>query len=171
MDALKTLQDYTIASTEFWEWLGLLTVIGIVLYQRVPAFIAAALDRRAAEIANELDQAKRLREEAETLLVEYRQKAEHAQAEAENILVQSRTEAEAFKAEAQAQLKAQLERRAKQAKDRIAQAEANAIAEIRGLAADAAATAAGKLIAARLDAAKGDALVSESIGALSSNLN
>jgi F-type H+-transporting ATPase subunit b len=171
MDALKTLQDYTIASTEFWEWLGLLTVVAIVLYQRVPAFIAAALDKRAQEIAGELDQAQRLREEAETLLIDYRQKVEHAQAEADNILVQSRAEAEAFKTEAQAQLKAQLERRAKQAKDRIAQAEANAIAEIRGLAADAAAAAAGKLIAARLDAAKGDALVSESISQLSSNLN
>jgi F-type H+-transporting ATPase subunit b len=171
MDTLRTLQQYTIASTEFWEWLGLLTVVGIVLYQRVPAFIASALDARAAEIAKELDQAKRLREEAETLLVDYRQKAEHAQAEAESIIVQSRAEAERFQAEAQTQLKAQLERRAKQAKDRIAQAEANAIAEIRGLAADAAAAAAGKIIAARLDATKGDALISESIGELGAKLN
>jgi|HubBroStandDraft_6_1064221.scaffolds.fasta_scaffold310516_2 F-type H+-transporting ATPase subunit b len=171
MDALRTLQAYTIASTEFWEWLGLLAVIGIILYQRVPAFIAAALDARAMAISKELDQARHLREEAETLLVDYRQKAEHAQAEAETILVQTRAEAERFKAEAQEQLKAQLERRARQAKERIAQAEANAIAEIRAIAADTAATAAGKIIAARLDATKGDALISGSIGELSTKLN
>jgi F-type H+-transporting ATPase subunit b len=171
MDFLKTLQAYTIASTEFWEWLGLLAVVAIILRQRVPAFIASALDARAAAIAKELDQAKRLREEAETLLVDYRRKAEHAQAEAETILVQTRAEAERFNVEAQEQLKAQLERRARQAKERIAQAEANAIAEIRALAADAAAAAAAKLIAARLDAQKGDALVSDSIGELSAKLN
>jgi F-type H+-transporting ATPase subunit b len=171
MDVLKALQAYTIASTEFWEWLGLLTVVAIILYQRVPAFIASALDARAEAIAKELDQAKRLREEAETLLVSYREKAQHAQAEAETILSETRAEAERFNAEAQVQLKAQLERRARQAQERIAQAEANAIAEIRALAADAAAAAAGKIIAARMDATKGDALVSESIGQLSAKLN
>jgi F-type H+-transporting ATPase subunit b len=171
MDALRTLQAYTIASTEFWEWLGLLTVIAIFLRQRVPAFIAAALDARAAAIARELDQAKRLREEAESLLVEYRGKVEHAQAEAETILTETRAEAERFKIEAQAQLKAQLERRSRQAKERIAQAEAKAIAEIRALAADAAASAAAKLITSHLDAKKGEALISDSIGELSTRLN
>jgi F-type H+-transporting ATPase subunit b len=167
----KTIQDYTIASTEFWEWLGLLAVVAIFLRQRVPAFIASALDARAAAIAKELDQAKRLREEAETLLVGYREKAQHAQAEAESILTETRAEAERFKAEAQAQLQTQLERRARQAKERIAQAEANAIAEIRALAADAAAAAATRLIAARLDEKKGEALISQSIGELTSTLN
>jgi F-type H+-transporting ATPase subunit b len=171
MNAWKTILDYTIGSTEFWEWLGLLIVVAIFLRQRVPAFVASALDARSAAIAKELDQAKRLREEAETLLVGYREKAQHAQAEAEAILTQTREEAERFRAEAQTQLKAQLERRARQAKERIAQAEANAIAEIRALAADAAAAAATRLIAARLDQKKDDVLISQSIGELSTKLN
>lgn len=171
MDTLRTIQSYTIASTEFWEWLGLLAVVYIFLRQRVPAFIASALDARAAAIANELDQAKRLRQEAETLLVGYREKAQHAQTEAETILRETRDEAERFKTEAQAQLKAQLERRSRQAKERIAQAEANAIAEIRAVAADAAVAAAGKLIASRLDSQKGEALISGSIGELPERLN
>jgi F-type H+-transporting ATPase subunit b len=171
MDALKLIEDWTIANTDFWEWLGLLTVVAIILYQRVPAFIASALDARAASIAKELDQAKRLREEAETLLVSYREKAQAAEAEAQSILLETRAEAERFKAEAQSQLKAQLERRARQARERISQAEANAIAEIRALAADAAAQAAGRLIAARLDEAKSRSLVSQSISELPAKLN
>ncbi|MGD0190717.1 MAG: F0F1 ATP synthase subunit B [Rhizomicrobium sp.] len=145
--------------------------MAIFLRRGLPAFIASALDARSAAIEKELNQAKRLREEAETLLVGYREKAQHAQLEADAILSQTRAEAEQFKAEAQAQLKAQLERRARQAKERIAQAEANAIAEIRALAADAAAAAATRLIAARLDQKKDDALISNSIGELSSKLN
>lgn len=171
MDFLRTLQAYTIASTEFWEWLGLLVVIAIFLRHRVPAFIASALDARAAAIAKELDQAKRLRQEAETLLVDYRSKAQHAQTEAQTILAETRAEAQRLKAEAEEQLKVQLERRARLAQERIAQAEANAIAEIRALAADAAAAAASRLIAARIDEKKGDALISQSIGELSAKLN
>jgi F-type H+-transporting ATPase subunit b len=171
MEFLKTLREYTISNADFWEWAAFLIVVGLMLYRRVPAFVAAALDARAEGIAKELDQARHLREEAEALLIDYRQKAEHAQAEAETILVQTRAEAERFKSEAQEQLQAQLERRARQAKERIAQAEANAIAEIRAFAADAAAAAAGKIIASRLDATKGDALISGSIGELSAKLN
>lgn len=171
MDALKIIQDWTIANTDFWEWLGLIAVVAIFLYQRVPAFIASALDARAAAIASELDKAKRLREEAETLLVNYREKAQAAEAEAQSILSETRAEAERFKAEAQSQLKTQLERRAKQARERIAQAEANAIAEIRALAADAAAQAAGRLIAARLDDTKSQSLIAQSIGELPAKLN
>ena len=171
MEFLRTVQAYTIASTEFWEWLGLLAVVAIFIRQRVPAFIASALDARAAAIAKELDQAKRLREEAETLLVGYREKALHAQAEAETILAETRAEAQRLKTEAQEQLKAQLERRARQAKERIAQAEANAIAEIRALAADAAVAAATRLIAAHLDEKKAETLVSHSIGELPTKLN
>jgi F-type H+-transporting ATPase subunit b len=171
MDALKAIENWTIANSDFWEWLGLLAVVAIFLYQRVPAFIASALDARAVAIAKELDQAKRLREEAETLLVSYREKAKAAEAEAQNILTETRAEAERFKVEAQSQLKAQLERRARQARERIAQAEANAIAEIRALAADAATAAASRIISERLDEGKSQSLTSQSISELSAKLN
>jgi F-type H+-transporting ATPase subunit b len=156
---------------DFWEWLGLIIVVGIILYRRVPALLGAMLDARAAAITKELDQARALREEAQTLLVDYRQRAERAQSEAANILTESRAEAERFAAESREQLKAQLERRAKQAQDKIAQAEAQALADIRALAADMAVEAAEKLLAARLDEKRSSALVEGSIKDLSAKLN
>lgn len=155
---------------ELWVGIGFLIVIGIFLYQRVPAFVAASLDARAAAIAKELDEAKRLKEEAAALLEQFRRKAANAEKEAEAIVTEARAEAERFAAEANAQLKIQVERRAKQAQDKIAQAEAHAVAEIRALAADAAVDAAKSLIAARIDAQKAGALISQSLKELPAKL-
>jgi len=157
--------------TDFWEWMGLLAVVAIFFYKRVPAFIANALDRRAQAIAKELESVKRLREEAETVLINYRERAESAAHEAATILNETRAETERFSAEARAQMQAQIERRARQAQERIAQAEANAMAEIRALAADAAVGAAQKLIAAKLGEQKAASLISQSITELPSKLN
>jgi F-type H+-transporting ATPase subunit b len=157
--------------TDFWEWLGLLAVIAIFLYKGAPAFIARALDRRAEAIAKELESVKRLREEAETVLINYRERAQSAQSEAAAILDESRAETERLTAEARAQMQAQIERRARQAQERIAQAEANAMTEIRALAADTAVTAAQKLIAARLGEDKASALINQGIAELPAKLN
>jgi F-type H+-transporting ATPase subunit b len=166
MNLLDILQE-----TDFWEWLGLLAVIAIFLWRRVPAFIGNALDRRAEAIARELESAKRLREEAETVLVTYRERARGAESEAATILNETRAETERFTAEARAQMKTQIERRARQAQERIAQAEANAMAEIRNLAADAAVSAARRIIVARLGDEKASALISGSIADLPTRLN
>jgi F-type H+-transporting ATPase subunit b len=156
---------------DFWEWLGLLAVVAILLYRRVPALIGTALDRRAEAIAGELANVKRLREEAETVLITYRDQAKNAQTEAEAILSETRAETERFTAEARAQMNAQIARRARQAQDRIAQAEANAMAEIRTLAANTAVAAAAKIISARLGEEKAASLVSRGIADLQSRLS
>jgi len=156
---------------ETWVALGFFIVIGIFLWRRVPAFAAAALDARAAAIAKQLEEATRLREEALALLENYKRKAATAEREAAHILSEAKAEAERFAAEARAALTAQIERRAQQAKDKIAQAEAHAMAEIRALAADAAAAAAEKLIAARMDAKRAETLISGGIKELSDKLN
>jgi F-type H+-transporting ATPase subunit b len=156
---------------DFWEGLGLLIVIAFFLWWRVPAFLAAALDRRAEAIAKELEQASQIRKEAERVLLEYRQKATEAKSEAEHILRETKEEAARYAAEARAQLQAQMERRAKMAEQQIAQAEARAVAEIREAAANAAAAAAEKLIAAHLDDTKSRALIDSSIKDLGSKLN
>lgn len=157
--------------TDFWEWLGLIVVIAIFFWKGAHVFIARALDKRADAIANELESVKRLREEAETVLIRYREQARGAESEAAAILNETRAETERFTAEARVQMQAQIERRARQAQERIAQAEANAMAEIRALAADAAAAAAEKLIAARLREDKAAALISDSIRTLPAELN
>ena len=155
---------------EFWVGLGLFILIAIFLYQRVPAFVTAALDQRAAGIAKELGEARRLREEAAALLARFRTKAAEAEKEAASIVTEAKAEAERFAAEARAQLAQQIERRAKQAQDKIAQAEAHAVAEIRAKAADAAVDAAEKLIAQRTDAGKASALVARSLKELPAKL-
>ncbi len=156
---------------ETWVAVGFLVIVGIFFYRRIPAFVTAALDARATAIAKELDEAKRLREEAEQILAEYKRKAASVEKEAETIIAEAKAEAERFTAEQRTQLSAQIERRAQQAQDKIAQAEAHAMAEIRELAADAAVAAAEKLIAARLDEKRAATLIEQSIKELPGKLN
>ncbi|MGD0865713.1 MAG: ATP F0F1 synthase subunit B [Rhizomicrobium sp.] len=156
---------------DFWEGLGLLIVIGMFLYLGVPGMITGALDKRARDIEAELTQALQLREEAEVVLTNYRERAKEAGKEAETILKDAKADAERFAEEARVALKAQLERRAKQAQDRIAQAERQALLEIRTLAADAAAAAAEKIIGSRIDDQKAGALIAQSLGELPAKLN
>ena len=136
---------------EFWVAIGTAIFLGILVWKRVPQMTANSLDARAAAIAREIEEAQRLRSEAEALLAQYKQKQAAAEAEAQGILAEAKAEAGRFAAEARAATAAQIARRAKQAEDKIAQAEADALADIRAAAADAAIGAAERLIAARLD--------------------
>jgi F-type H+-transporting ATPase subunit b len=156
---------------EVWVGAGFVLVIALLLYVGVPKLVGAMLDARSAAIKSELDEAKRLREEAAALLASFQQKAQGAEKEAEAIVVEARAEAERFAAESRANLKSLIERRAKAAQDKIAQAEAAALSEIRALSADAATAAAEKLILARLDAKRAGTLIAQSIKDLSSKLN
>lgn len=156
---------------EFWIGVGFAIVLALLFYQRVPAFAAAALDARAVAIAKELDEAKRLRAEAQAILDSYKQKAGEIEREAEAIIAEARAEAERYANETREQLTAQIARRAKMAQDKIAQAEAHAMAEVRNAAADAATAAAEKLIAARVDDSRAEALIAQSVGELGGKLN
>ena len=127
---------------EFWVGVGILIFFGILLWKKVPAFVASALDARAATIAKELEEAQRLR-----------------------------TEAERFAGESRVAIAAQIERRGRQAEERIAQAEAQAVAEMRALAADRAVAAAEQLLAARLDDKRAADLVKRSLEEIPSKLN
>ena len=156
---------------ELWVGVGFVMVIALLLYVGVPKLVGGMLDSRSAAIKAELDEARRLREEAQALLEGYKQKAAGAEKEAEAILVEARAEAERFAVESRQTLKTLIERRAQAAQDKIAQAEAAAMAEIRNLAADAATAAAQKLIIARLDEKRAGSLIAASIKDLPSKLN
>ena len=121
---------------EFWVGVGTLIFLGILLWQKVPALVTSALDARAAAIAKELEEAQRLRSEAEALLAGIQEEAAEAEGEAATILAEAKAEAERFATEARTAIAAQIERRGKQAEEKIAQAEAQAVAEMRALAAD-----------------------------------
>jgi F-type H+-transporting ATPase subunit b len=160
-----------LAEPEFWVAVGFVIVIGVILYAGAPKMIGKLLDERAAAIKGELDEAARLRAEAEALLADYKRKSANAEAEANAIVTEARADAERIAAEMRAALSAQIERRARQAQDKIAQAEAAAMAEIRGAAADAAVAAAEKLIAARMDEKRAGVLVEASLNDLGAKLN
>jgi F-type H+-transporting ATPase subunit b len=161
-DSMESLIEY-LKESETWVAIGLLVLLGGFAYLRVPRMVTKMLDDRAGAISKELAEAKRLREEALAVLAGYVQKAAHAELEAARIVSDAKEEAERFAKETRAQLRQQIERRAQIAKDKIEQAEQAALEEIRVLAADKAVAAAEKLITERLDSARSDALVADSI--------
>jgi len=156
---------------EFWVGVGTLIFLGILLWQKVPSLITSALDARAAAIARELEEAQRLRSEAEALLLEYKKKRMDAEGEAAAIVAEAKAEAERYAAESRTAIAAQIERRTRQAEEKIAQAEQQAMAEMRALAADRAIAAAETLIAARLDDKRAADLVKRSLEEIPSKLN
>ncbi|MFA7639095.1 MAG: ATP F0F1 synthase subunit B [Parvibaculum sp.] len=159
------------ATAEFWI-LGCLVAFFLILgYFKVHRTIAGSLDKRAADIAAELDEARRLREEAQQLLASYQRKQREAMKEAEDIVTQARTEAEQLAKETRANMEAQVERRTKLAEDKIAQAEAQALADVRSVAADVAIGAARRVIAEKVDASADAKLIEKSTADLASKLH
>ena len=154
-----------------WEILGFFLVIALLVWKGVPALVGKMLDERAAVIAAELDEAKRLRIAAAALLADYQQRAAGAESEAQAIVADAKAEAARFAEESRASLKTQIARREAAARDKIAQAETAALNEIRSLAADAAIAGAQKLITDRLNEKRTSSLISDSIKGLGEKLN
>lgn len=155
----------------FWVFLGLLVFLAILVYMKIPGKLAAALDQRADKIRQELEEARKLREEAEALLADYKKKTSNAQAEADAIIAQAQREAEALSAEAKTRIEDYVARRTKAVEQRIAQAETQAVAEVRSRAIDVAAAAATQILSERAKGAGGDELVSRSIEQVRKSLN
>jgi F-type H+-transporting ATPase subunit b len=156
---------------EFWVAVSFFIFVGVVLYLGVHKKIASVLDARAAAIAKELDEARRLREEAEKVLADYRKKQGDAAKEAQGIIDLAAKEAEILAAETRRSMQEHFERRMKLAEDKIARAEAEALREVRAAAAEAAVAAAQMVIAEKLTTAEADKLVKQGIDALKGKLN
>jgi len=156
---------------EFWVAIAFGVFVLILLYYRVPALIAKSLDDRAEAIRKELDEARRLREEAQNLLADYQKKHRNVGQEADTILELARSEAEAFAQETRTSLKDMLERRTRQAEDKIARAEAQAVDEVRAAAIELAVAAAEKILRDKASGAGGVSLVDQSIRELKGRLN
>jgi F-type H+-transporting ATPase subunit b len=160
-----------ISEPEFWVAISFFIFVGVVIYFGVHKKVAAALDARAELIAKELDEARRLRDEAAKVLADYRRKQSEAVAETKDIIDLAVREAEALAAETRKSVAEHFDRRMKLAEDKIARAEQDAVREVRSVAVDAAVAAAQSLIAANLTADKAGKLVAESIDTLKSKLN
>jgi F-type H+-transporting ATPase subunit b len=148
---------------EFWVAVGFFLFVGVLLYMKVPGLLSKSLDERADTIRKELDEARRLREEAQDLLADYQRKQREADAEAQAIIDGARKEAEAMKVETEKALKESLARRSRVAEDKIARAEAQAVAEVRAAAVDAAAAAAERIVKGRVAGPAGPSLVDQAI--------
>jgi F-type H+-transporting ATPase subunit b len=137
---------------ETWVAIAFASFLGLLIYLGVHRKLVDTLDQRQARIRSELDEARRLRDEAQALLAEFERKGREAAGEAEGIIASAMAEAERIAVEAKVRMEDFVARRTKMAEAKIAQAEAQAAADVRAAAADAAVTAAEKILAA---AAKG----------------
>jgi F-type H+-transporting ATPase subunit b len=156
---------------EFWVAMGFIVFVGVLIYVGAPRTIGKALDDRTDRIKAELEEARKLKEEAAALLAEYQRKRGEAEREAEGIISGAKAEAERLAVDAKARMEEFVSRRTKMAEAKIAQAEAQASAEVRAAAADAAVAAAEALLRQQ---AKGDLagqLVSRGIDDVRKKLN
>lgn len=155
----------------FWVMIAFLLFMGLLIWKRVPALIGNALDSRAEAIRNELDEARRLRDEAQALLADYQRKSREAEDEAKAILEQAKRESATLAAETRKNLTEAVERRAKMAEDKIARAEAQALSEVRAAAVDNAIAAAEKILKERATGASAGTLIDTSLRDLEGKLN
>ena len=147
--------------------LAMIVVIGIMLWQKVPAAIGKALDKQIDLIRKQLDEAEALRKEAEGLKAEYEKKAKAADQEAQGLIDRAKAEADAMLVKAKADAEELVKRRGRMAEEKIAAEERAAVEQLRATAANAARQAAGRLIADRLDDKADKALVDEAIRGIS----
>ena len=155
----------------FWVGVSFVLFVLLIVYFKVPGQMTKALDDRADRIRQELDDAQKLREEAQALLAEYQRKRTEAAKEAEDILTQAKAEAEAYAEETRRKLTESVERRTALAEQKISQAEASAMNEVRAAASDLAIAAAERIIAAEVTGKKAGDMIDDSIAAVKSRLN
>lgn len=159
------------ASPIIWVAVAFAIFIGLLLYFRVHKMIAEQLDKRSGEISRQLDEARRLREEAQSMLAKWQRQQRQADEEANEIVRQAEANAQRSAEETRAQMEETLKRREEQSAEKIAQAEARAVQEVRGVAVDVATEVARRLIREELDKQGHDKLIDESIQSIDKSLH
>lgn len=159
------------AYPEFWVLVSFVIFMGLLVWKGVPGLVGKSLDQRAAAIRTELDEARRLREEAQQLLADYQRKTREAEDEAKAIIEAAKHEAEVLAAETRKALAEQVERRTKTAEEKIARAEAQALSDVRAAAVDLAVKASESILKAKLAGEAGSSMVDTAIRDLKGKLN
>ena len=162
---------FSLRNTDFVVLLSFLVFVGILFYFKVPTLIGSLLDKRATAISAELDEARALREEAQTLLASYERKQKEVQEQASRIVAQARDEAAMAATQAKAELQKSIARRIAAAEEQIAAAEAAAIKEVRDRAVGIAIAAARDVIAKQMTAADGNKLIDDGIAVVDAKLH
>ena len=156
---------------EFWVAVAFLLFVLILFYVGAHKKILEALDQRSAKIRADLDEAARLRDEAGKLLAEYKRKQGEAEREAQAIVAEAKAEAERVAGEAKTKVEDFVARRTKMAETKIGQAEAQALADVRAAAADAAVAAAEKILTVTAKGKVAEDLIARGIEDVKAKLN
>ncbi|RTL52578.1 MAG: ATP F0F1 synthase subunit B [Bradyrhizobiaceae bacterium] len=156
---------------EFWVAVAFVILLGAFGYFGLHRVILNALDNRGERIRKELDDARRLKEEAQSLVAEYRERRASAEREAQDIVASAKAEAERIAVEAKAKMEDFVARRTKSAESKIAQAEQQAVADVRAAAADAAVAAASSVLSQTVKGSLADNLLEKSIKDVRDKLN
>src|SRR6195952_2309836 len=156
---------------EFWVAVAFVILMAVFAYVGVHRTVLKALDHRAERIKAELDDARRLKDEADKLLADYKSKRTSAEREAEEIIANAKAEAERIASEAKAKMEDFVARRTKTAESKIALAEAQALADVRAAAANAAVTAASTILSQSVKGSVADDLLAKGIAEVRAKLN
>jgi F-type H+-transporting ATPase subunit b len=159
------------AEPEFWVAVGFVILMGVFAYIGVHRTVLTALDHRSERIKAELDDARRLKEEAASLLEQYKARRASAEREAEDIIAAAKADAERVAAETKAKMEDFVARRTKAAENKIAMAEAQAIADVRAAAANAAVAAASTVLSQTVKGQVADDLLAKGITEVRQKLN
>lgn len=154
---------FSLGNTDFVVLLAFLVFIGVLVYFKVPGMVSKMLDERADGIRRELDEARALREEAQSLLASYERKQKEVQAQADRIVENARAEARRAAEQGKQDVRASVARRMAAAEDQIASARAAAVKEVRDRAIEVAVEAAREVIAKQMTATDANRLIDESI--------
>jgi F-type H+-transporting ATPase subunit b len=156
---------------EFWVAVAFVIFVGVLGYVHAHKRLVKSIDDRRERIKAELDEARRLKAEAEALLATYRRKQQEAEREAETIVASAKAEAERLAAEAETKIEEFVARRTKMAESKIAQAEAQALADVRSAAAELAVAAAEKILTRTVKDKVADDLLAKGIADFRAKLN
>jgi F-type H+-transporting ATPase subunit b len=159
------------AEPEFWVAVGFVILMGVFAYVGVHRTVLTALDHRSERIKAELDDAKRLKQEAAGVLEQYKARHASAEKEAQEIVASARAEAERIASEAKIKMEEFVARRTKTAEAKIALAEAQALADVRAAAANAAVTAASSILSQTVKGQVAEELLSKGITEIREKLN
>jgi F-type H+-transporting ATPase subunit b len=156
---------------EFWVAVAFAIFVGVLGYVQAHKRLIGSIDDRRERIKSELEEARRLKVEAEALLATYRRKQQEAESEAQTIIASAKAEAERLAAEAEAKIEEFVARHTKMAESKIAQAEAQAVADVRSAAAEVAVAAAETILARTVKDKVADDLLTKGIADIKAKLN
>jgi len=156
---------------EFWVAIAFVILMGVFAYFGIHRTVLKTLDHRSDRIRAELDDARRIKEEAAKLLAQYKARHASAEREAQDIIASAKAEAERIASEAKTKMEDFVARRTKTAESKIALAEAQALADVRAAAADAAVTAASTILSQSVKGQIADDLLTKGIAEVREKLN